>query len=81
MTKKDPRLELASLDKLVIFVNRASRLVLHLFRDIFEEACPFRGRSKLRDKICGHLNSFVGGQDETTSGNMMYIVEVSSGRY
>ena len=63
----DLHFKLVSFNELIVLINGPRRLIFHLFRDIFEETGPTRGRPKLRDIVRCHLNTFIGRHDQAAA--------------
>lgn len=70
-------LEIVTFNKLEVFVNGPRALVLHFLRNILQETRPFGRRAQLRDVIGTHLNALVGGHENTASGNVVHMVQVT----
>lgn len=77
----DAHLQLVPLYKLEVLIHTAHRLVLHLLRDVLEEARPPRRGAELRDVERAHLDPFVRGHDDPAPGDVVHVVQVIRGRY
>ena len=71
--------ELAAVDELVVLVGGARRLVLHLLREVLEEAAPLWRGPELGDEVRRHLDALVREQHETGPRYVVDVVDVPRG--
>lgn len=79
-TKPDVLGQLGAIDELVVLVGGAGRLVLHLLREVLEEAAPLWCGAELGHEVGGHLDALVREQHEASPRYVVDVVDIVRGR-